>query len=719
MTQICPSRTHRRSPGHGCLRGALAVATALASGLPLVALLGTSALLASATTASAQTVLLAPKGSHKAPSADLPVYAGADTGQDSPSPLSVPPALRSPVSLAPNANPTVAPVAAAPVADTAPAQAAEVAPAVADSTPAPVDTPAPAVDTSPAAAAVPPPPPRPAPTRPRVVVASPPKTTDSDTDALNNGEYNKVTQQRSGYQGGRRTVAAGDAPLYPNAAGRQTQAGSDELPANLRYQARMRDLPPNFRPAQPGQQPQYAAQLADNATPSADAPLLTTGSAAGLGASAALPGQTVPRPALYQPNGAVALPQASATAPGFGTGGYDPVTQEIDRSIAQLRASLAPTFQMSGEYNGHSGASGETRLNTYLTPMEATFAPGGVGQMKLTVTPTVMMAGTLQNNAYSQETFGTMALGVRGGVKVGGYTTPTYSGSLPGAQSAFGAGVDLRYTLGTVSGDVGTTPFGFLEQNVLGGLQWVPALTAATNLRFVIERRAVQESFLSYGGATDPYSHRTWGGVVRDSGKIGIETAQGPWNIYAQLGGGYYSGDGVTNNSAYDVSAGATYPVWKSRGEELRMGVDLHYTAFEKNLRYFSLGQGGYFSPQRDLTAVIPISYHNQVDRGLWYELRGAVGYQQFGESNSLYFPNNPALQAQLATLAAANSVLSTFYPGQRSSGITGGFGGEVDYRIGPNLWIGAKGGFQQSGVYQEYGGSVFAKYVFNGLYDQ
>ena len=725
MTPICPSPIHRPSRGQSCLRHTLAVATAMAGSLPMAALLGTTMLFACSVDASAQTVLLAPKGSHKAPSAELPVYAGADSGQDSPSSLSMPPQLRTPVSLAPGANPTVAPVDttpatvapadAAPPTDSAPPQNAADTSAPADASPtaaAPVaaaapaptpvaepDTPAVAADATPAAA--PSPVPRPVAVRPRVVAAETPKTVESSstTDVLNDSEYNRLVKPRAASPVARQVVAAGDAPLYP---------GADELPANMRYQPRTRDLPPNFRPAQVVQQTaQYTPQstLADAATPSADAPLLTTGAAAGLGASAALPGQTAPRPTLYQPNGAVALPPSGSIAPGFGTGGYDPVTQEIDRSIAQLRASLAPTFQMTAEYDGHSGATGESRLNTILTPMEATFAPGGVGQMKLTVTPTMMMAGTLEHNAYSQQTFGTMALGVKGGLSSGVYTAPTYSGSTPGAQTAFGAGVDVRYTLGTFSGDIGSTPFGFLEQNVIGGLQWVPALTANTNLRFVAERRAVQESFLSFGGATDALSGRHWGGVVRDSGKVGIETAQGLWNIYAQLGGGYYTG--------------ATYPVWKSRSEELRMGVDLHYTAFDKNLRYFSLGQGGYFSPQRDLALLIPITYHNQVDRGLWYELRGSVGYQQFGESSSLYFPNDPALQAQLATLALSNSVLSTSYAGQRSSGITGGFNAEVNYRIGPNLWLGAKGGFQQSGVYQEYGASVFAKYVFNGLYDQ
>jgi hypothetical protein len=693
MTPTCPNESNRQKSGTGHkrgLRGGLVMATALAGGAGF--------LFALANPAAAQTVLLAPKGSHQAPSADAPVYVGADLGQDAPSSLTTPPILSNPVSLAPNSTQTVAPVASAPV---------PAAPVPAAPTPAP--TPSASADSTIATPAPSPAPLPPAPpVRQRVVIAadapaSPSTDSDDSADTLNAAEYNSVVR-RSGPI--RHSYAAGDAPRYAGIPAPAQPRQYDSLPENLRYQP---------KPADAQYLPRQTVQVAD-ATPSNDAPLPTVGGAPDVPVAAP---QRMP---LYQPSGAALAQNTAPIGTASTTTVSDPLTRDIDRSIAQLRASLAPTFQASLDYEGHSGTPGESRLNTFLLPLEATFAPNGVGQMKLTVTPTTMLAGTLSGNTYTSQTFGQMAFGVKGGTTSATppyYIQPTYTGRSPGGQTAAGAAVDVQYSIGSLTGDVGASPLGFFEQNVVGGLQWLPALSDTTNLRLVGERRAVTESFLSYGGAIDPYTGKTWGGVVRDTGRVSLETRQGLWNIYAMLGGSEYTGDHVKDNSMYEAAAGATYPVWRYYGEELRLGIDLHYNTFDKNLRYFTYGQGGYFSPQRMLTALIPITFHNQISRDLSYDLRGSVGYQQFAEKNTPYFPDDPALQAALVTAAASSPSVSTFFPGQRSSGITGGVSGEVDYRVSQNFSIGARAGFTQSGVYQEYNGSVFAKYIFNGYYDK
>jgi hypothetical protein len=159
--------------------------------------------------------------------------------------------------------------------------------------------------------------------------------------------------------------------------------------------------------------------------------------------------------------------------------------------------------------------------------------------------------------------------------------------------------------------------------------------------------------------------------------------------------------------------------VWKYQGEELRLGLDLHYRSFDKNLRYFTYGQGGYFSPQREQTAMVPIVFHNQLSRDLWYELRGSVGYQQFGEASTPYYPVDSALQSALVQAAASNSTLSSSFKGTQTTGVAGGLSGEVTYRLTRDWSIGARASFLQSGVYQQYGAAFYARYILNGLYDQ
>jgi hypothetical protein len=237
-------------------------------------------------------------------------------------------------------------------------------------------------------------------------------------------------------------------------------------------------------------------------------------------------------------------------------------------------------------------------------------------------------------------------------------------------------------------------------------------------LRFSVDRRAVTETYLSYAGTTDPYSGKRWGGVVKTGGKASIESSIGLWNTFAQAGGAMFTGNNVASNADYELSAGATYPIWSYNKEELRTGVETHYTSYNKNLRYFTYGQGGYFSPQRFITVLAPITYRNQVGYAFSYQLDGAVGYQEFSEKSSPYYPTSQSLQKQLEAVTG-NPLLNTSYTPHRGSGITGTVAARGEYRVTPNFTIGAGASFGNAGVYQSYGGNVYGRYVFNDFYDR
>jgi hypothetical protein len=664
MIQFPTRQTRRRNAAHG-LRRVLVAATALAGGM--------FSLDALTSPVWAQGVLLAPIGSHRPPGEAVPVYAGADLGQDAPSPLAVPPALSRPTPLAPDATPSTAPV---------PDAALPATPRMVEGQSEPVAAPAP-----------------------------PPSGQNAEN--LNAQEYKRVAAPRPRVGAARPmpTVEPGQTPVFPGEptgvpSPQPLYAGRPVLPDDMRYRPRSSEAQSYYRaPGQP----------AGAALPGDDGPLLPP---AAPGAVPVAPVAGVPpRPVPYAQSGASPTLTNGPASPGFGTGGYDPITQQIDRSIAELRASLAPSVNVGADYLGHSGQSGESKLNAYSTPIEAVFTPSGTGQMKLTVTPVMLNSGKVTGSDASLQGFGTMALGLKAPYVVGStYYPPAYTGARPATQNAFGTALDLRYSLGFVSADIGTSPLGFKEQNIVGGVELAPSLTDSTRLRVTAERRAVTESLLSYGGTTDPRTGTTWGGVVKSSGKVSLETTQGLWNIYLLAGGGIYTGTHVKTNSEYEVGSGATYPIWKYDREEIRTGIDLHFSAFDKNLRYFSLGQGGYFSPQSFLTAVVPITYKYEWSKDLSYQLNGAVGYQQFREKGTPYFPDDPALQSALAAVTG-DPLLTSVYSGQHTSGITGGASGQIDYHVTPSFSVGARASYQKAGVYEEYGGGLYGKYIFNGWY--
>ena len=186
-------------------------------------------------------------------------------------------------------------------------------------------------------------------------------------------------------------------------------------------------------------------------------------------------------------------------------------------------------------------------------------------------------------------------------------------------------------------------------------------------------------------------------------------------NFY--VGGGYASlkGLNVESNTEYQMGAGGTYPVWRGpSGDEVRIGLDLVYFAYDKNLRFFTLGQGGYFSPQSYFATLLPVRYISKGDSLDW-SIGGSVGYQVYNESASPVFPNNPGLQNQLLVTAANTPGLLTSYPSRSASGVVGGAEGSLDYRVSDNFRIGGRASYQHAGNWSETIATFFARYIFNG----
>ena len=76
-----------------------------------------------------------------------------------------------------------------------------------------------------------------------------------------------------------------------------------------------------------------------------------------------------------------------------------------------------------------------------------------------------------------------------------------------------------------------------------------------------------------------------------------------------------------------DAGIGATYPVWRTRTQEVRVGSEVFYFAYDKNLGGFSLGQGGYFSPQDYFAVLFPVTYRDQYSPDLRSRPRRLGGF--------------------------------------------------------------------------------------------
>lgn len=511
-------------------------------------------------------------------------------------------------------------------------------------------------------------------------------------------------------------------PSHPPAPFVPADAPPATLPPRDLYAPEQRGVLPQYQPYQPttGQQP-----FAPPQPPAQDMPAAAT-QRYGEPPSVlnAQSGGPVGGPVGYYSNpfrsggsrampGDISVPNASAL------GQPDPMTEQIDRDIAQLRDTTAPSFQGGFAFRQRSGDSGLDSLTELSTPIEAQFSPGGYGKITVSATPTFLNSGTIAGDATNLGRFGTSALGLKQATPASNFVA-TYAGKGPGDQFANGVGLSAGFAASSFNADVGTTPLGFLLSSVVGGAQFTPQLTDGLRLNIVGERRAMTDSVLSYAGTADARTGVKWGGVTRTRGRANLEYSfpSGGY-IYAGAGYGRLTGTHVLGNSEVEAGAGASFPVWKSEGREVRVGLDLVYFGYDKNLRFFTLGQGGYFSPQSYFAALVPVTYKQQVNEDLSYEVGAAVGFQNYHENSSPYYPRDPALQAQLeasqASPATAVTGLQTNYAAQSKSGFAGNAHAQVDYRVTPSLHVGARVGALHAGNFTEASGLAYAKYIFNG----
>jgi len=265
------------------------------------------------------------------------------------------------------------------------------------------------------------------------------------------------------------------------------------------------------------------------------------------------------------------------------------LTDRIDDRLNEISSSRAGGghFVQGGlQLRSRDGDAGLDQMLEVQTPLSYNFAPGEFGSFSFTATPTYISAGTINNDEAQLRRFGRNALSNTGAV------------ASPGDINDSGIALSAGFNAGWVQADLGVTPLGFLFTNPVGGITFRPKLSEAVTLRFTIEQRAVTDSVLSYAGVTDTRNGVTFGGVVKRGGSLGIEVDTGDFGAYANAGFYQFEGQRVEDNRSIEGNMGAYIRIIERPDEELKIGGNVSFFGYEENLRHFTLGHGGYFSPQ-------------------------------------------------------------------------------------------------------------------------
>lgn len=386
---------------------------------------------------------------------------------------------------------------------------------------------------------------------------------------------------------------------------------------------------------------------------------------------------------------------SSASAFDLFTAPIDP----LDQRIADLRWEVDPIASQDFEIRRRSGDEGLSQLFELRTVIRGEFNLFK-GRAFLEAAPTFVSAGGSLSGVNKRRQLGAVSTLAEAQIRALDIDD----------QEDTGVAVSAGWEKGAFSADIGVTPIGFEVVNVVGGLRYLFDLSNDWFLRAELERRPVLDSVLSYAGSVDPVTGQTFGGVTRSGGNVNIVRDFGRGGIY--FGGGYsiYDGDQINQNDYYEVGAGFYYKPIIERDRELQVGLNTTYFSFDENQNLFTLGNGGYFSPQQFVSISVPAHYRVQKGR-LRYNLDGAIGVQYFAKEEQPFFPNDPALQNQAEAQATGAQLVVD--PEDDTIQLSYRLGGDVFYRVTENFEVGARASIDDTADYTEAKGGFTLRYRF------
>lgn len=472
--------------------------------------------------------------------------------------------------------------------------------------------------------------------------------------------------------------------------------------------------------------------------------------------------------------GAAALPYYLRTSP-FAADGVlprqgDPLLLEIDAQLRGLQEKTANIVEAGIALRARDGDAGLSRITEIKAPTRLSMVPLGNARLELSATPVNLDAGEvsgddrnrfgsgvlyrqaaltfeqkvrtqfLEDNNYATTVMsaaerqaaavkvrdalfaaeGSAALGAGGRAIIDQLVNSPAQSLLapydPQSQSDSGVALSAAVKGDSFNADIGTTPLGFQKSNMVGGAQWTPKVGDNGRLTLGVQRRAVTDSLLSYAGAKDPFTGKAWGGVTKTGAAVQYAHDNGDGGFYVGADYHLYRGDGVDDNKAMTLSGGAYMRPIRTADRELQTGLHLGWMGFDKNLSGYTLGHGGYFSPESYVGISFPVQYTAKYDKKWEMKLRAAPGFQSFTQDSSDYFPTDKARQGALEFLAGQGYVSSARYESDSESGFAFNTGAGLEYKAGPLTRIGGEIGYDSFGDYSEVTGSIYLKHNLESL---
>lgn len=291
-------------------------------------------------------------------------------------------------------------------------------------------------------------------------------------------------------------------------------------------------------------------------------------------------------------------------------------------------------------------------------------------------------------------------------------------------QRDSGASIAIGWRNDTWDMDIGTTPMGFEVVDVVGGLSYSSDL-GPIGYTLNVHRRPISSSLLAFGGQKDTKGWRydpddddnnrggtgkTWGGVRASGGGVSMSYDRGEAHgVWSSLNADTLTGKNVADNWRVRWMTGYYYKLINKNNERMTVGLNNMIWHYDKDLSGYSLGQGGYYSPQEYVSFAVPITWRKRTENWSW-ELGASGSWSHSRTQERLTYPELSLIPPVYRPDARLQS---------DSGGSSQGFGytaqAVVERRISSNWSIGAGVDIQQAKDYTPSHGMIFVRYSAAG----
>lgn len=281
-----------------------------------------------------------------------------------------------------------------------------------------------------------------------------------------------------------------------------------------------------------------------------------------------------------------------------------------------------------------TGDTGLSRLDENIFDISTTLSAWQESGIRLGITPTTLNAGR-------------PALDARFG------TTPTSGTRAIPEQEAQGTALQLAVMpIRNLHLQLGTTPLGFAIDDITGAIFWRHN-SGIQQFRIGAEHRAVTDSVLSYAGTHDPTTGLLWGGVRQSRLRLAWSAGFTGWGLYAGGGVSRFNGHHVASNRNWEGSFGSYHLPISHPAATVVVATNLTAFGYDHNQSLFTLGQGGYFSPQTFRRMSVSTSMEGR-HKSFSYFVQADIGWQKVREDNALWFPLDSSLGNQTSGSSAS-----------------------------------------------------------------